>query len=83
MLKELDGDGWRVVEPPLESDDENVVARLDGEPIKAGFLMDIIEEDDTLFHAKYRSGQYNLEVRIEFTIGRGQVKVEEADGYEG
>lgn len=70
-----------MVEPPLARDGESVVARCNGETVKAGFLMDVIEEDDTLFHAQYRSGRYDLEVKIDFDIGRGQVKVTEAPGY--
>lgn len=71
-----------MVEPPEPQDGESVVARFDGEPIKAGFLMDIIEESETTFHSLYRSGQYDLEVKIDFEIGRGQVRVMEAEGYE-
>jgi len=71
-----------MVEPPLERDGESVVARFNGEPVKAGFLMDVIEESETTFHSQYRSGQYDLEVKIDFDIGRGQVKVTEAEGYD-
>lgn len=81
MLGKLEGDGWTVVEPPLETDGDSVVARKNGEPIKAGFLMDKLEDSETVFHAVYRSGQYDLEIKIDFEIGRGQVKVVEADGY--
>lgn len=82
MLGKLEGNGWTMVEPPLERDSESVVARWNGEPVKAGFLMDVIEENQTTFHSLYRSGRYDLEVKIDFEIGRGQVRVEEADGYE-
>jgi len=82
MLNELEGNGWTMVEPPLERDGESVIARFNGEPVKAGFLMDVIEENDSTFHSQYRSGKYNLEVKIDFDIGRGQVRVEEADGYD-
>lgn len=82
MLGTLSGKGWKMVEPPTKSDSESVVARFDGEPVKAGFLIDVIEETESTFHSKYRSGMYNLEVRIDFDIGRGQVKVEEAEGYD-
>lgn len=82
MLSELEGRGWMMVEPPLPSDGESVVARYQDEPVKAGFLIDRIEDSESGAHFKYRSGQYDLEVRIDFEIGRGQVKVTEADGYE-
>lgn len=82
MLSELDGNGWTVVEPPEQHDAESVVARLNGDKIKAGFRIEVVEESETVFHSKYRSGQYDLEVKIDFDIGRGQVKVEEAEGYD-
>jgi hypothetical protein len=71
-----------MVEPPKRNDGERVVARFNGKPIKAGFLMDVVEENESTFHSKYRSGQYDLEVKIDFDIGRGRVKVEEAEGYD-
>jgi len=82
MLSKLEGKGWTMVEPPLERDGESVVARFNREPVKAGFLMDVIEESETTFHSQYRSGQYDLEVKIDFDIGRGQVKVTRAEGYD-
>jgi len=82
MLSELEGSGWTVVEPPEPMDEESVVARFDGDPIKAGFLMEVVEDDADTMHTKYRSGQYDLEVKIDFEIGRGQVRVMEAEGYE-
>lgn len=82
MLGDLSGRGWVVVQPPRSTDGESVVARLDGEPIKAGFLLDVIREDDSVFHASYRSGRYDLEVKVDFDAARGQVRVSEADGYD-
>lgn len=83
MLSNLAGDGWVMVDPPAMNDDENVIARYDGSPIKAGFLMSKKVDDGEMFNATYRSGQYNLEVKIDFQIGRGQVKVTQAEGYDG
>jgi hypothetical protein len=82
MLSNLEGRGWIVVDPPEPMDDESVVGRIDGDPIKAGFMMDVIEDTASTIHTKYRSGQYDLEVKVDFDIGRGQVKVDKADGYE-
>lgn len=70
-----------MVEPPLAEDSESVVARHNGEPIKAGFLMERIEDSKSMFHARYRTGQYDLDVKIDFSVGRGQVRVERAEGY--
>lgn len=81
MLSKLSGDGWTPVRPPSARDESSVVGRYNGEPIKAGFKMETIEDSDSVMHTKYRSGQYDLEVKIDFEIGRGQVKVERASGY--
>lgn len=83
MLGELVGRGWVVVNPPLPDDSESTVARLNGHPIKSGFLLDRIEDTADMIHMKYRSGKYDLEVKVDFDIGRGQVRVEQAEGYEG
>lgn len=82
MLSELEGKGWTPVEPPAPMDGESVVARREGEPIKAGFLMERVKDTKSEVHFRYRSGQYDLDVKIDFDIGRGQVRVEEADGYD-
>jgi len=81
-LSELVGRGWVMVEPPRDEDGESTVARFDGEPVKSGFLLERIEDTADVIHTKYRSGKYDLEVKVDFDIGRGQVKVEEAEGYE-
>lgn len=81
MLSELAGRGWLMVEPPLDRDGESVVARYNGQPIKAGFLMERVEDSEQCTHLAYRSGRYDLEVKVDFEIGRGQVRVEEAEGY--
>lgn len=82
MLSELAGDGWTLAEPPLDTDGESVVARVNGEPIKAGFLMEKIEDSADEFHAKYRSGRYDLYVKVDFVSGHGRVRVSEAPGYD-
>lgn len=71
-----------MVEPPREDDEASVVARYNGRPIKAGFRTEIIEDSETTIHTVYRSGKFDLELKIDFEIGRGQVKVQEADGYD-
>lgn len=80
-LSDLVGRGWVSVEPPLDRDESSVVARYKGRPLKAGFMIEDKSDDDEL-HVKYRSGRYDLEVKIDFEVVRGQAKVEEADGYE-
>lgn len=82
VLSELDGRGWVIVDPPRPDDGESVVARWQGSKVKAGFLTDRIKDSDDLVHMKYRSGMYDLEVKVDFDIGRGQVKVERANGYQ-
>jgi hypothetical protein len=81
-LSELAGSGWTPVEPPEPMDGESVVARYQGEPIKAGFLTERVKDTQDEVHFRYRSGQFDLDVKIDFSIGRGQVRVEEADGYD-
>jgi hypothetical protein len=83
MLGELEGRGWLKVEPPTWRDPASVIARRAGEPLKAGFKIETIEDSDDKIHSKYRSGQYNLEVRLDFRSGKGEVKVSEAEGYNG
>lgn len=80
-LSNLSGNGWTPVDPPERMDEESVVARLNGEPIKAGFLIDRVKDCQSEAHYRYRSGQYDLDVKIDFDIGRGQVRVQEAEGY--
>jgi hypothetical protein len=82
MLSELEGRGWVVAEPPEPMDDESVIARVDGEKIRRGLRVETIEDRDDLIHERYRTGKFDLDVKVDFDIGRGQVKVERADGYE-
>lgn len=82
MLGSLEGRGWVAAQPPLRTDGESVVARFDGEPVKAGFLMDVLTETESTFHAKYRSGKYDLEVKVDYNASMGYVRVNEADGYD-
>ena len=82
-LNQLNGSGWTDVQPPKLDDGNSVIARFNGEPIKAGFKVETLEESDSVIHEKFRTGCYDLEVKL-FQGARqvsGQVKVEEADGY--
>lgn len=86
-LKELAGRGWIRAEPPEMGADESVVAVVDGTEIKAGFERKnspIVDSPERI-HRIFRSGQYDLEVKLE-TAGdmafEGFVKVERAEGYE-
>lgn len=80
-LSELAGNGWVLVDPPCEHDESSVVARHRGQPIKAGFTVEEEEEDGELYF-KFRSGRYDLELKVDFDVGHGQVRVQEADGYD-
>jgi len=82
MLSELAGNGWTMAESPLERDEQSVVARVEGKPIKAGFLTERVSDSKDELHVKYRTGQYDLEVKVDFAAGRGQIRVEEAEGYD-
>jgi len=81
-LGELCGEGWTFIEPPEPSDEASVIGRCDGEKIRAGVRTETVTDSNSEMHYRYRSGQYDLDVKIDFDIGRGQVKVERAEGYE-
>jgi len=87
-LKELAGRGWIPAEPPMIDHEPSVVAMVDGQPIRAGFERknSPIVNTRTEIHRKFRTGQYDLDVRIETPDGEivaaGYIKVERADGYE-
>jgi len=83
LLNELAGAGWKNVQAPHSVDDESVIARWQGEPIKAGFETETVEESDAVFHKKFRTGCYDMELRLYSTphSASGEIKVEEADGY--
>lgn len=80
-LEQLSGEGWKPVEPPHAGDPPSCIGRYDGEQVKAGVRTETITDTESEMHYKYRSGQYDLEVKIDFEIGRGQVRVSEANGY--
>ncbi|AGM11466.1 hypothetical protein M199_gp200 [Halogranum tailed virus 1] len=85
-LSDLDGQGWVRAEPPRLDDEETVVAVVDGEPVKAGFERkeSPVEDSPSRIHRVFRSGRYDLEVRLETTSDmamEGFVRVERADGY--
>jgi len=86
-LKELAGRGWIQAEPPRFDDEESVVALVNGEPVRAGFerTESPLEDTPSRIHRAFRSGRYDLEVRLETTSDmamEGFVRVERADGYE-
>jgi len=81
VLGDLDGEGWVVVDPPEDSDTHTVVGRYADEPIRAGVLTDKVEDDHDVIHYRYRTGCYDLDVKVDFDIGRGMVRVERAEGY--
>jgi len=81
-LSELVGRDWVPVDPPKRADTDSTIARYDGEPIKVGFLIDRIEDTSDVFHSCYRSGKYDVQIKIDFDIGRGMINVTQAQGYE-
>lgn len=82
MLDDLTGRGWVAVDPPLEEDEASVVARYRGQPVRAGFTIEEQDGDDETYF-KFRTGKYDLELKVDFLSGHAQMKVEEADGYNG
>lgn len=80
-LEQLSGEGWTFIEPPEPTDEASVIGRYEGEPIKAGVRTETVTDTPEAMHYRYRSGKYDLDVKIDFDIGRGQVRVEEAPGY--
>ena len=82
-LSELEGRGWTDVQPPELHDGQSVIARFRGEPIKAGFKVETLEDNGSVIHEKFRTGCYDLEVKLFQGANRisGQVRVEGADGY--
>lgn len=78
MLDELSGKGWVAAEPPHIDDDDSVVARVRGEPIRGGLLVEQHESSEDGFHYEYRTGPYTLEVSVDYISANGQVRVEEA-----
>lgn len=81
-LAELAGNGWTVVQPPEPTDEQSVVGRYNGEPIKGGVRTAVKADTESAAHYQYRSGKYDLEVKIDFDIGRGMIRVAEAEGYD-
>lgn len=81
LLSELAGKGWTLVEPPERDDADSVVGRYKGEPVRAGFRLETVEDSDEEIHCRYRSGRYDLDVKLDLVSGHGQVRVQEADGY--
>lgn len=80
-LSKLEGKGWFAVEPPEPQDEDSVVARYNGEPVKAGFLTERVKDAEDEVYYRYRSGAFDLDVKIDFLIGQGQIRVQRAEGY--
>lgn len=79
--------GWHHFDPPTEEQewsDESIIGNWKGQPIRAGFEIETVQDDDQCLHKIYRTSKYDVHLKIE-SLGRnlaqGQVKVEEADGY--
>lgn len=81
MLAELSGRGWTPVDPPEPMDEASVIARYGGEKIRAGLTTEVVESSEDVVQEKYRSGKYDVELKVDLSIGRGLIKVDEAEGY--
>lgn len=81
-LSELSGEGWVFADPPKNTDEQSVIARYQGEKIKAGVKTETVTDNESEMHIKYRTGCYDLELKFQLDIVRGQIKVSQADGYE-
>lgn len=83
QLKNICGAGWQTVQPPLPVDESSVIARCNGQPIRAGFEVETLEDTENVMHKKFRTGCYDIELRL-YSGARtasGELKVERADGY--
>lgn len=89
VLKQLAGRGWQRLDPTTEEQemsDERIIGNYKGQPITVGFQIEEVDfEQGEHLHEIYRTGRYDVHLKIE-TLGgsmaQGQVKVEEADGYD-
>lgn len=85
VLNEIAGDGWVEADPPSLDADSSVVAVVDGEPVKMGTTATTIREDKSCVHRRFRTGPYDVDVKIESADGQialaGHVKVEYVDDY--
>lgn len=86
VLGEIAGDGWVEADPPPLDADESVVALVDGETVKMGTTATTIREDRSCVHRRFRTGPYDVDVKIESADGEialgGYVKVEHVDDYD-
>jgi len=89
VLKQLDGKGWQPLDPTSESQEvseKRVIGNYKGQPVTVGFRIEEVDyEQDERLHEIYRTGRYNVHLKIESLGGglaQGQIKVEQADGYE-
>ena len=88
-LAKLCGEGWTFVTMPETTDEASVIARYGGEPIRAGVRTETVTDTQSEMHLRYRTGQYDLDIKIDFDIRRGMIRVteairqiERASGYE-
>jgi hypothetical protein len=88
-LQELCGKGWEPLDPSTneqELSDKRVIGNYKGETITVGFrIEEVAYEEGELLHEVYRTGQYDVHLKIESLsqdMAEGQIKVERADGYD-
>lgn len=81
MLSELEGRGWLLAELPTRTDSETVLARYDGEQINAGLIRKEREVHSDSYYLA-RSGKFDVHVKQHWDIGKAQIQVERAEGYD-
>jgi len=79
--------GWKQLEPPTDEQewsDKSIIGNWNDKPIRVGFKIKTVEDNERCIHDVYRTSKYNVHLKIESLgqgLAQGQVKVEEADGY--
>jgi len=79
--------GWQRLDPPTEDQewsDASIIGNWQGSPVRVGFKIKTVEDNDRCLHNVFRTSKYNVHLKIESLgqgLAQGQVKVEEADGY--
>lgn len=79
--------GWHTLDPPTDEQDRSersIIGNWKGHPIRRGVEVKTVEESTDCLHKVFRTSKYDVHLRIESLgpdLAEGQIKVEEADGY--